>query len=255
VLAAGDIGMCGSPGAVETGQLLDRLSGTVLALGDLAYPSGRDIDFADCYDPVWGRHKARTRPAPGNHEYESTGALPYFDYFGPVAGPRGQGFYSFEAGDWLVLSLNSNIGMAPHSSQGQWLRSQFRLHPARCTLAYVHHPLVSSGPNGANPKVAELWQLLHEYGVDVMLVGHDHLYERFAPMDAGARRDDERGIRQFIAGTGGAPLYGVHRVHPLSEVRISAHGLLRLTLDSGAYEWEFLEARGGSTDSGKDTCH
>lgn len=255
LLAAGDIGDCGSPGAVETGRMLDRLSGTVLALGDLAYPSGREADFRECYDPVWGRHKSRTRPVPGNHEYETAGATPYYDYFGPPAGQRGEGFYAFQAGGWMVVAINSNIGVDFNSGQVGWLRSQLRIHTLRCALVYFHHPLVSSGPNGGVPRMASLWQVLYEHGVDVVLNADEHMYERLAPMTPNQQPDEARGIRQFIAGTGGARLYRTERVHPLSEVRISAHGLLRLSLRPDGYEWEFLDIDGGRPDSGAGTCH
>lgn len=255
LLAAGDIGVCGSTPAIETGLMLDSLDGTILAVGDLAYRHGTAEEFATCYDPVWGRHKARTRPSPGNHEYESSGAQPYYDYFGGQAGPLGQGFYSFRAGDWLVLSLNSNLPVGGSTAQGQWIRSELIANTSRCALAYFHHPLYSSGPNGDNARLAGLWQMLYEQGVDVIISAHEHLYERYAPMSPDGQRNDTRGIRQFIVGTGGAGLYTVMRVHAQSEVQLIAHGLLKLTLTAQGYSWEFLQVGGGRTDSGADVCH
>jgi hypothetical protein len=255
LLAAGDIGVCGSRGAAETGEMLDALEGTILALGDIAYPHGTAYDFINCYEPVWGRHKSRTRPTTGNHEYETGAAQPYFDYFGALAGPPGVGYYSFKAGDWLVLSLNSNIPVGNTTAQAQWIRSELTANTSRCALAYFHHPLYSSGPNGDNARLAGLWQLLYDMGVDVILSGHEHLYERYGPMTPDGQRNDAKGIRQFIVGTGGAGLYSISRLHAVSEVQVISHGLLKLTLTSQAYQWEFLEVGGGRGDFGQDLCH
>ena len=255
LLAAGDIGTCGSVGAARTGEMLDGLEGTILAVGDLAYPHGTADDFVNCYDPVWGRHKGRTRPAPGNHEYETAAAQPYFDYFGASAGPAGLGYYSFKAGDWLVLSLNSNIPVGNATAQGQWIRSELTANSSHCTLAYFHHPLYSSGPNGDNARLAGLWQLLYDMGVDVIVNGHEHIYERYGPMSPDGQRNDTKGIRQFIVGTGGAGLYSISRLHPVSEVQVIAHGLLKLTLSAQGYQWEFLTVNGARGDFGQDICH
>jgi hypothetical protein len=255
LLAAGDIGVCGSRGAAETGEMLDALQGTILALGDIAYPHGTAYDFINCYEPVWGRHKSRTRPTTGNHEYEAAAAQPYFDYFGALAGPPGVGYYSFKAGDWLVLSLNSNIPVGNTTAQVQWIRSELTANTSRCALAYFHHPLYSSGPNGDNARLAGLWQLLYDMGVDVILSGHEHLYERYGPMTPDGQRNDAKGIRQFVVGTGGAGLYSISRLHPVSEVQVISHGLLKLTLSSQAYQWEFLQTSGVRGDFGQDVCH
>lgn len=255
LLAAGDVAVCGAVAAVETGQMLDGMEGTILALGDLAYRHGTAQEFQACYDPVWGRHKPRTRPSPGNHEYETAGALPYFDYFGTQAGPSGLGYYSFRAGEWLVLSLNSNLPIGGATAQTQWIRNELTTSTARCTLAYFHHPLYSSGPNGDNARLAGLWQILYEQNVDVVLSAHEHLYERFAPMSPDGQRDDARGIRQFIVGTGGAGLYTVMRAHPQSEVRVVLHGLLKLTLAQASYSWEFVQPNGTRSDVGSGVCH
>lgn len=255
LVAAGDIGLCGSIGAARTGEMLDTLQGTILAVGDLAYPHGAAEDFMSCYDPVWGRHKSRTKPAPGNHEYETAGAQPYFDYFGAAAGPAGLGYYSFKAGDWLVLSLNSNLPIGNTTAQAQWIRTELSNNTARCTLAYFHHPLYSSGPNGDNARLAGLWQLLYDNGVDVIVSAHEHLYERYGPMSPDGLRNETKGIRQFIVGTGGAGLYSVQRLHPLSEVQLVTHGLLKLTLSAQGYQWEFMQADGTRGDFGADVCH
>ena len=203
LLAAGDVGVCGSVPAVETGVMLDSLEGTVVALGDLAYRHGTAQEFETCYDPVWGRHKSRTRPSPGNHEDQSSGAQPYFDYFGGQAGPPGQGYYSFRSGDWLVLSLNSNLPVGAATVQGQWIRSELTANTSRCTLAYFHHPLYSSGPNGDNARVAGLWQMLYEQGVDVVLSAHEHIYERYAKMSPDGQRNDTAASASSSSGPAG----------------------------------------------------
>jgi hypothetical protein len=256
VNAAGDIGMCGGT-AEETARLLDRLGGTILALGDIAYFNGSRENFRECYHPTWGRHRARTRPAPGNHEYESLAALPYFEYFGAQAGPPGLGYYSFNLGAWHIISLNSNVGTAANSSQGAWLSGDLADHFGfRCTLAYWHHPLFSSGPNGDNPSVRDFWRLLHQAGADLILVSHEHAYERYAPQDPDGRADLLGGMRQIIVGTGGATLSPFVSVRPNSQFRLSGvAGVLRLTLHATGYDWEFIAVDGAVRDSGSDRCH
>jgi hypothetical protein len=255
LLAAGDVGVCGSTGPVETGQLLDTLDGTIIAIGDLAYRHGTAQEFATCFDPVWGHHKGRMKPAPGNHEYESPGAQPYFDYFGSLAGPPGLGYYSFRSGDWLILSLNSNLPIGGATAQAQFIRTELTANTSRCTLAYFHHPLYSSGPNGDNARLAGLWQMLYEMGVDVVVSAHEHMYERYAPMSPDGQPNFTRGIRQFIVGTGGAGLYTVQQVHPQSQVQIVSLGILKLTLAELGYNWEFLQPGGLKADVGSDVCH
>lgn len=254
LVGAGDIAVCGSTGTEETARLLDSLPGTVFTTGDNAYPSGTAQQFRDCYGPTWGRHKARTRPSPGNHDYESAGGAPYFDYFGPNAGPHGLGYYRYSLGGWQIYSLNSNIPMDASSPQIQWLRQELAANPSTCTLAYWHHPLFSSGPKGDHHGGHDVWRLLYEHDVDIVLAGHDHLYERFAPQDPNGHRDPDRGIRQFIAGTGGAPLDSPIRVHPNSEVRWSAYGVLHLVLRPDGYTWTFLTAGGAPADTGAGRC-
>jgi 3',5'-cyclic AMP phosphodiesterase CpdA len=259
VYAAGDIARCAHPdpawsGAAATAALVEsRLAAdpraVVLALGDLAYPRGTAAEFANCYGPTWGRFKARTLPAPGNHEYATPGAGGYFSYFGAAAG---RGYYSVMVGSWQVFSLDSNLGPAAHAAQIAWLRQELASHPARCTLAYWHHPLYSSGMNGNILRMKDAWQALYEAGAELVLSGHDHVYERFAPQDADGRRDDARGIRQFVAGTGGAYPTPLLWPHANSEARDSNHfGVLKLVLGDGGYEWEFLEAPNGDAESGR----
>lgn len=252
-VGAGDIAMCDA-NSEATARLLDTIGGTVFTLGDNAYFQGTRQQFRDCYDPTWGRHRARTRPVPGNHEYESAGAAPYFEYFGANAGPPGLGYYSFDVGSWHAVALNSNIESAAGSAQVAWLRSDLAASGARCTIAYWHHPLFSSGPGGPSPKMHDVWRILHEAGADVVLSGHDHLYERFAPQDPDGGADAARGIRQFVAGTGGAVLYSSGAARPNSEVRLSAFGVLRLTLGADGYDWEFISVA-GPRDAGTGSCH
>ena len=255
ILAAGDIGQCGQPGPALTARLLDQLPGIILALGDLAYQHGTYRQFIDCYAPSWGRHRDRTRPAPGNHDYETAGASGYFAYFEDLAGPAGDGFYSFVAGGWRVISLNSNAAMGPGSPQHAWLQQELQA-PARCTLAYWHHPLISSGPNGDNHNTKPLWDLLYAANAEVVLVGHDHIYERFVPQDPEGRMDRDRGIRQFVVGTGGASLTGVVSRRPNSAASHVGYGVLKLVLGDNRYEWQFMPVAGTAfSDAGFDACH
>jgi len=255
VIAAGDVAWCDDlRGAERTAEILDRTPGTVLGLGDLAYMRGTFEQFRDCYGPTWGRHRGRTRPVPGNHEYESAGAGPYYQYFGESAGEFGDGYYAFRAGNWQVLALNSNISMDRGSPQYQWAQHELQSSD-RCTLAYWHHPRFTSGPNGDNMRAAALWELLHAEGVEVVLAGHDHVYERYLPMNAAGQLDRERGVRQFIVGTGGALPYRFAAIKPNSAARFEGFGVLRLVLGDGRYDWEYLPTQPGFTDTGFDVCH
>ena len=261
VLAAGDIGACDSEGDEATAAMLDGLEGTILALGDLAYESGTTEQFAACYEPSWGRHRSRTWPVPGNHEYETAGAAPYFAYFGTAAGTPGQGWYSFDLGAWHLIALNSNCdeigGCDLDSPQAEWLRADLAANDAGCTLAYWHHPRWSSGSeHGVDPRTDALWRLLAAAGADVVLAAHDHVYERFVPMDAeGAAAAD--GMVEFVVGTGGRSRYGFNKILPTSATHDSAtFGMLQLTLHPDAYDWEFLSATGTRfADSGSADCH
>jgi acid phosphatase type 7 len=262
VVAAGDIASCESQGDEATADLLATIDGTVLALGDEAYDEGSTAEFRDCYDPTWGRIAARTKPTPGNHEYETAGAKGYFDYFGKAAGDPGKGYYSYDLGNWHLVSLNSNCeeigGCDSSSPQVRWLKSDLAANDERCTLAYMHHPRFSSGEeHGSTPEVKPLWEALYAAGVDIVLSGHEHNYERFAPQDPGGRADPERGIREFVVGTGGKSHYAI--VDPLSNSEVhndDTYGILELTLHPNSYDWRFVPAEGGTfTDSGSARCH
>jgi len=269
VYAAGDIARCAYRDAAWSGAaataatieagLAREPQAVVLALGDLTYPHGAASEFRDCYAPTWGRFKDRTWPVPGNHEYHTPGAAPYFAYFGARAG---RGYYSLQLGSWRVIALDSNLKPPEHAAQLDWLRAELADHPARCTLAFWHHPLYSSGGHGSISKMRDAWRLLHGAGAELVLSGHDHDYERFAPQDADGGLDRERGLRQFVVGTGGA--YPTPFLWPRdhSEVRdASRFGVLRLRLREGGYDWEFLESARITelgvppSDGGSAACH
>jgi hypothetical protein len=263
LIAAGDIAQCGRSGYVGTGaeataRLIDSLPGTVLAVGDLAYPNGTESEFRGCYEPTWGRFKDRTKPTAGNHEHNTSGAAPYYAYWGGQAGAVGEGFYSFELRAWHIIALNSNILDGPlKSKQEEWLAADLERHPTHCALAFFHHPRFSSGGHGNDPRLDTLWRTLYLRGVDVILGGHDHDYERFAPQDPDGHRDEQRGIREFVVGTGGARLTSFPWIQPNSEVRIKGeHGILRMTLWADTYQWEFLSAPDARLlDTGRGRCH
>jgi len=261
LVGAGDIADCTDlSGAEATAKLLEQIPGTVMAVGDLAYPDGSKKNFA-CYDKTWGRVKTRTRPAPGNHEFHVAGARPYFDYFGAAAGPKG-GYYSYELGTWHIVVLNSECkdigGCDAGSREVRWLRADLAAHPAACTLAYWHKPLFSSGSaHGNDPEMKPLWQALYDANAEVVVNGHDHNYERFAPQDPEGRSDATRGIREFVVGTGGKNHRPMALSKPNSESQnADTFGVLKLTLRAGAYDWQFIPEAGKSfTDSGTAKCH
>jgi len=262
LVGAGDIADCKDlSGAEATAKLLDQLPGTVMAVGDLAYPDGSKENFV-CYDKTWGRAKSRTRPAVGNHEFHSLGGTPYFDYFGPAAGDQKTGYYSYELGTWHIIVLNSECqgvgGCQAGSPQEKWLRADLSTHPAACTLAYWHKPLFSSGgAHGNDLTVKPLFQALYDGNADVVITGHDHDYERFAPQTPDGSADAKRGIREFVVGTGGKNHRPFGEPKPNSEVRdATAFGVLKLTLKPNSYDWQFLPEAGKTfTDSGSGVCH
>lgn len=276
VYAAGDIADCrysrpAYSGAARTAAIIEAglardAGAVVLSLGDHSYPDGVAAEFQHCYQPTWGRFRDRTYPAPGNHEYATAGAGGYFDYFGARAGPQRRGYYSFELGAWHLVSLNSDLHGAADAAQLLWLKDDLARHPRRCTLAYWHAPLYSSGGHAASTHMRAVWQALYAAGADVVLSGHDHNYERFAPQDADGRPDVAHGLRQFVAGTGGAFLTPVRLTKPNSEVLDNSHhGVLKLVLKEDGYAWDFLAAADGNEvpdapppefhDSGAAACH
>jgi hypothetical protein len=259
LVGAGDIGVCGSSASAATAAVIDGIDGTVMTLGDNAYPDGSDANYASCYDPTWGHLKPRTRPVAGNHEYVTESGRPYYDYFGDAAGPRSKGWYSYDQAGWHIVVLNSNVDMSTSSEQLTWLRSDLAAHPTVCTLAIWHHPRFSSGEYAPGvASVADAWNTLYDAGVDVVLNGHEHYYERFAPMNR-IGTPDPTGMRAFTVGTGGAPLRppptGTAR-WPTSEVlRSDTYGVISLTLSPTAYDWDFHPVAGKTfTDHGTGTC-
>jgi hypothetical protein len=272
LIGAGDIASCGSSGpaaskAEATAKLLDAIprdpNTVVYTTGDNVYNSGTASEFKNCYAPTWGRHKDRTRPVPGNHDYNTSGATGYYGYFGAAAGQAGKGWYSYDLGAWHVVVLNSNCGSVggcgAGSAQEQWLRADLAASSARCTVAMWHHPRFNSGrTHGNNMSVAPLWDALYDYGADVIINGHVHVYERFAPQTPDARADNAYGIRQFTVGTGGAPGYAFETTpQPNSEVRkTGTDGVLKMTLRADGYDFKFLSVAGQTfSDSGSGPCH
>ena len=235
-VGAGDISNCSRDQDEATAKLLDNISGTVFTLGDNAYPDGTASQFTNCYAPTWGRHKNRTRPSPGNHDYHTSGASGYYNYFGSAAGDPNKGYYSYNLGAWHIIALNSEISHSAGSAQEKWLRSDLAANSSVCTLAYWHKPRFSSGQHGNITSTQALWQALYDYGADVVLGGHDHTYERFAPQNPNGQADSNRGIREFVVGTGGAGLYPFPNIQPNSQVRNNTtYGVLKLTLHSTSY--------------------
>lgn len=254
IVVVGDVGWCGSEAVTKTAALVDRIAGDLLLPGDIAYPHGTPEDFTRCFEPHYGRFRSRFRPVPGNHEYDR-GGDGYFGYFGEAAGPSRLGYYAYRAGSWRMLMLNSAVSIQRGSPQYEWVRQELQQAPALCTLVAMHHPFESSGDHGATPAVRDVWQLIHEAGVDVVVNGHDHLYERFAEQNADRRAEPGRGVRQFTVGTGGAPLYPRSRYAPNSEVVLSTWGVLSMRLEPAHYEWSFVDVGGNVLDSGTTACH
>jgi hypothetical protein len=251
-VGAGDISDCDNDNDELTAQLLDTIPGTVFTTGDNVYSSGTSAQFTDCYDPTWGRHKDRTKPIPGNHDYRTSDGAGYYQYFNNISP-----YYAYDLGSWRIYALNTEIDASENSAQVTWLQSDLAANPRQCILAYWHKPRWSSGDNhGSNPEFHTLWQIFYEAGAEVVLNGHEHNYERFAPMNA-AGEADPLGLREFVVGTGGKSHYGFGTVLPNSEVRDeTSYGVLKLILRSSGYDWEFIPAAGSIfTDSGSAECH
>ena len=262
IAAAGDIAGCSQSVDEATAQLLDSIAPTrVLTLGDNVYPDGTDAEFAGCYDPTWGRHKAKTDPSVGNHDYHTPGASGYFNYFGAAAGDPTKGYYAFDLGAWRFYALNSNclqVSCAAGFPQEQWLRADLAANPRTCTAAFMHHPRFASGPTSVrrdNPSMGALYQAFYEGSGDLWLVGHNHQYERLTRLSPTGAIDLQRGIRNFVVGTGGGGFSAFGEPITGSEVRSMTHGVLKLTLRDGGYDWAFVPVLGATfTDAGTDTC-
>jgi hypothetical protein len=275
IAAAGDL-VCGTGTnttvipckELETAELVRKLKpDALLLLGDLQYEAGSLSDFQSYYEAAFGEFKSITYPVPGNHEYFTPGAAGYFDYFNGVgadsgrAGHRGRGYYSFNLGAWHIIALNSNCieirGCNARSAQATWLRADLASNKAKCTLAFSHSPRFSSGQHGNDELLRDLWQIMYDAGVDVVLSGHDHHYERFFRQDAGGRLDEKRGMRAFIVGTGGKGLARIARPRTNSEVQYnSAIGVLTMVLKADSYSWKFVESVGDPlNEKGEGKCH
>ncbi len=250
----------------DVARLVDELApDALLLLGDIQYEAGELRLFRSEFDPSFGRFRSITRPVPGNHEYSTLGARGYFDYFNGedstvgIAGPRSRGYYSYDLGNWHLVALNSNcgdVGCGPGSAQERWLRADLARHPTQCLLAYAHHPRFTSGLHGDAREMATLWNALAESNADLMLAGHDHEYERLAPMRADGTADSVAGIRSFVVGTGGRNMRAFGRIRANSEVRNNeTFGVLAVTLDSASYSWRFVDASTRkSVDAGTGRC-
>jgi hypothetical protein len=257
-VGAGDIAACTSSGDEATAALLDQIAGTVFTTGDNVYDSGTAAEFQDCYAPSWGRHKARTRPAPGNHDWNTANAQGYRDYFGFNNTTT---YYSYNLGAWHVVVLDSDCsqvgGCASGSAQYSWLATDLTANPRACTVAMWHHPRFSSGEHGNSTAMQAIWQLLYDRNAELVLNGHDHTYERFAPQTPTGAADTARGLREFVVGSGGRNHYDFVAVQPNSEVRNNdTFGVLQLTLRADGYDWQFVPEAGKTfTDAGTGSCH
>lgn len=266
VVAAGDISCPDLPVTntqcqqKSTADLVQKINpDLVLALGDIQYGVAGFDSYLKYYDKSWGVFKDKTRPAVGNHEYEEVNATGYYDYFKTAAGEKYKGYYSFEKNGWKMIALNSNCwavgGCDENSPQGKWLDQELKSANQNCQLVYFHHPLYSSGQHGINEMVRPLWQIMDKYRVELVLNGHDHIYERFALQDSKGQTDPQ-GVREFVVGTGGRNLYQIKTVLPNSEKRINdTFGVLKLELKSNSYDWQFISIDNQVLDSGSDSCH
>jgi acid phosphatase type 7 len=256
LVGAGDIAGCGLASTEATAKLLDAIPGTVFTAGDNVYPVASADAYQRCYQPAWGRHLWRTYPTAGNHDWEnSTAIMAYFSYFGQNSNPY-LGYYSYNLGAWHIIALNSNVLAGPGSAQYEWLKNDLAANAkTACTLAVWHHPVFSSGPSGGSNQMKQIWQMLVQQGVDVVVNGHDHLYERFAPQDADGHAN-AKGLRQFTVGTGGYTLYTRARTAANSEVfDSSTWGVIKFTLKRRSYDWEFVPIAGSSfRDAGTSAC-
>lgn len=263
IVAAANIATCGTQNDETTAALLDSVPGTVFAIGDMVVPQGSIDSYNNCYEPSWGRHKDRTYAVMGNHEYGLGNANGTFTYFGARAGPVDLGYYSIELGNWHIVVLNDQeafVSFAPGSAQEQWLRNDLAANTKPCTMVMWHEPyFLSSNAPGftVRPTRKVLWDILYEAGVDVVLNGHQHHYERLAPMDPTGAVNQETGIRSFNVGTGGESVVEpTVAIHPNSEVRAGVYGVLAMTLRANGYDWTFVPVAGQTfTDSGTGTCH
>ena len=261
LVGAGDIAGCPPTHAADTAKLIAKVPGWVFTTGDNAYETGSSDQFLRCYGPTWGPFLYRTRPAIGNHDVVADNGASYFAYFGQAAGTPPWGWYSYTAAMWHVIVLDTNCalvgGCGPGSVQLAWLQADLAAHPGGCTVAIWHHPRFSSGEHGNEPMSDAFWRALYAAGAEIVINGHDHDYERFAPQTPDGQLDPQTGIREFVVGTGGRSLRVFNHIVPNSEVRdASTYGVLKLDLVPGAYRWHFIGVGGRSfSDSGSGVCH
>lgn len=261
LVGAGDIAECDGDGDEATARLLEQVPGTVFTAGDNVYPAASEETLRDCFGPSWGRVLERMRPVAGNHDWARGGIDAYRAYFADRLPSDGRTWYAYDLGSWRVIVLDSDCeavgGCGPDSAQGRWLADELATNPTRCTVAIWHHPRFSSGErHGDDLSVATFWSALYDAGAEVVINGHDHDYERFAPQDPDAVADPRHGIREFVVGTGGTELRGFADPRPNSELRASVtHGVLALTLRAGSYEWRFIPTEGDFADRGGAACH
>ncbi len=252
MVGAGDISSCSNTNDSKTAQLLGLITPSfVFTLGDNAYNSGTSAEYKNCYHPTWGVWKSRTKPAPGNHEYQTSGANGYFGYFGVPS------YYAYNAGEWRVYALNSEIDASATSAQAQWLKKDLAANPRKCVLAYWHRARWSSGSDhGNDSKTQALWSILHDAKAELVLSGHSHNYERFAPMNKSGGAVSV-GLQEIVVGTGGAGHDGFSTALSASRARNSStYGVLRLFLQPDRYSWRFLPVSGQSySDTGTILCH
>lgn len=258
---AGNIGACDATADDATATLIGGIPGEIFTAGDNAFPHGTASDYAGCYEPTWGREKARTHAVLGNHDYDRAQGADAFDYWGDRAGPRDKGWYSVDVGDWHVIVINDNLPFGPSSEQGAWLAADLAASTRRCTMAIWHQPLfLSSNTEGFTERGQRkpLWDALYAASVDVVVNGHQHHYERMSAMAPDGSVDETRGIRQFNVGTAGGngvtqPLVAIH---PNSEVRAASFGVLTFALYADRYDWRFVPVPGEAfSESGTGTCH
>jgi hypothetical protein len=233
-----------------TADLIEAIDGDVMTFGDNTQVNGNEQEFNDCYNPSWGVFKDRTHPSPGNHDYNTSNATPYYNYFGVDE------YYSYDLGSWHIISLNSEIDISAGSAQLQWLEADLDSHQTVCSMAYWHRPRFTSGlSHPSNPALGPIWDILYAHGVDIVLNGHVHLYERFAPQNPQGRADTQ-GIREFVVGTGGGgSLVGYSPIDNSEVINNETYGVIKLTLHSDSYNWEFIPIEGFTfTDSGSYLC-
>jgi hypothetical protein len=251
MVGAGDISTCNNTNDSKTASLIGSISGTVFTTGDNAYESGTSTEYTNCYKPTWGAYKSRTKPVPGNHDYKTSGASGYYTYFGV---PK---YYAYNLGDWRIYALNSEIDTSATSTQATWLKNDLASNPKQCVMAYWHRPRWSSGTvHGSDSKTQPLWAILYDAHAELVVTGHEHNYERFAPMNKSGAAVST-GLQEIVVGTGGESHYGFGTILSVSRAHnASTYGVLKLTLNSGSYSWKFIPVSGSSyTDSGNISCH